>query len=185
MWRTKVQSTVQREHELNAVCEHAMCCLIQRDTTLGTDAVFLLWLFSLSSIPDVRTAHSVARPEVDPRAGYDLSPGWMIRRLDANDFGFEGTVVLVHELEEFELRRGGPDDQNGINAVEFTCDVIEEPVRIIRMFSLVPTPFWMAVKMMLRREDCVFVCGLRMDVKDARFLVVEPDDCMRHDLILS
>jgi len=93
----------------------------------------------------------------------------MIRRLDANDFGFEGTVVLVHELEEFELRRGGPDDQDGINAVEFTCDVIEEPMRIIRMLSRLPTPLWMAVNMMLRREDGLFVCGLRMDVKDARF----------------
>src|SRR5258705_7648352 len=26
---------------------------------------------------------------------------------------------------------------------------------------------------------------LRMDVKDPRFLVVDPDDCVRHDLILS
>jgi hypothetical protein len=43
----------------------------------------------------------------------------------------------------------------------------------------------MAVNMMLRREDCGFVCGLRMDVKDSRFVVVDPDDGVRHHLILS
>jgi hypothetical protein len=109
----------------------------------------------------------------------------MIRRLDANDLGFKGTMVLVYEFEEFELRRGRPDDQDGINAVERTCDVIEEPMQIIRMLSRLPTSFRMAVNMMLRREDCGFVRGLRMDVKDACFVVVDPDDCVRHDLILS
>ena len=28
-------------------------------------------------------------------------------------------------------------------------------------------------------------CGFRMDVKDARFVVVDPDDGVRHGLILS
>jgi hypothetical protein len=41
------------------------------------------------------------------------------------------------------------------------------------------------VDMVLRREDSGLVGRLRMDVKDARFLVVDPDDCVRHDLILS
>jgi hypothetical protein len=43
----------------------------------------------------------------------------------------------------------------------------------------------MAVEMVLGREDRGLVCPLRMDVKDARFLVVDPDDGVRHDLILS
>jgi hypothetical protein len=108
----------------------------------------------------------------------------MIGGLDADDLGCKAGVMLVHELEEFELRRGGPDDEDGVNAVECTCDVIEKPMRIIRVLSRLATPFGMAVNMMLRREDCGFVCGLRMDVKDARFVVVDPDDGVRHDLIL-
>jgi len=49
-------------------------------------------------------AHLVARFEVALRAGDDLSVGRMIRRLDADDLRLEATFVLVHVLEEFELR---------------------------------------------------------------------------------
>jgi hypothetical protein len=40
----------------------------------------------------------------------------------------------------------------------------------------------MAVNMVLRREDSGLVCRLRMDVKDPRFFVVDPDDGVRHDI---
>ena len=56
--------------------------------------------------------------------------------------------------------------------------------RIIRVLSRLPTAFRMAVNMVLRREDSGLVCRLRMDVKDPRFLVVDPDDGVRQDLIL-
>jgi len=36
--------------------------------------------------------------------GDDLSPGRVIGCLDANDLGFKGSVILVHEPEEFVLR---------------------------------------------------------------------------------
>jgi len=48
--------------------------------------------------------------------------------------------------------------------------------RIIRVFSRLSPAFRMAVNMMLRREDSGLVCHLRMDVKDPRFFVVNPDD---------
>lgn len=57
--------------------------------------------------------------------------------------------------------------------------------RIIRVLSRFSTAFRMAVNMVLRRENSGLVCRLRMDVKDPRFLVVDPDDGVRHDLILS
>ena len=41
-----------------------------------------------------------------------------------------------------------------------------------------------AMNMVLRRKDSGLVCRFRMDVKDPRFLVVDPDDGVRHDLIL-
>jgi hypothetical protein len=43
--------------------------------------------------------------------GDDLSTGWMIRCLDAYDLGDKGSVILVHELDEFVLRRSRPDNQ--------------------------------------------------------------------------
>ena len=57
--------------------------------------------------------------------------------------------------------------------------------RIIRVLSRFPTAFRMAVNMVLRREDSGLVCRLRMDVKDPRFLVVNPANGVRHALILS
>jgi hypothetical protein len=58
-------------------------------------------------------------------------------------------------------------------------------LRIIRVLSRLPTPFWMAVNMVLRRKDRRFVRRLRVDVKDARFLVVDPDDGVRHAHLTS
>jgi hypothetical protein len=57
--------------------------------------------------------------------------------------------------------------------------------RIIRVLSWLPTAFRMAVNLVLRREDSGLVYRLRMDAKDPRFLVVDPDDDVRYDLILS
>ena len=57
-------------------------------------------------------------------------------------------------------------------------------MRIVRVFSCLPTSFRMPVEMVLRRKNRRFVRRLRMDVKDPRFLVIDPDDSVRHDLIL-
>ena len=57
-----------------------------------------------SSTLYARTAHSVVRLEIASCVGDDLSPGRMIRGLDAYDLGYELSVILVHELEEFVLR---------------------------------------------------------------------------------
>ena len=57
--------------------------------------------------------------------------------------------------------------------------------RIILVLSRLPTSSRVAVNMVLRREDSGLVCRLRIDVKDPRFLLVDPDDGVRHDLIVS
>ena len=46
----------------------------------------------------------------------------MIRRLDPYDLGYKGAVILVHELEQFVLRRSGPDNEDGVHSIEFSCD---------------------------------------------------------------
>jgi hypothetical protein len=109
----------------------------------------------------------------------------MIRRLDADDLRFEATFVLVEILEELELRRRRPHDEDGIDAVECSRDLAEEPVRIVWVFSRLPKSFRVPVEMVLRRKNRLFVRRLRMDVKDARFLVIDPDDGVRwHDLMV-
>ena len=41
------------------------------------------------------------------------------------------------------------------------------------------------MNVVLGRKDRGLVCRVRMDVKDPRFLVVDPDDGMSHGVILS
>src|ERR1700730_427215 len=58
-------------------------------------------------------------------------------------------------------------------------------MRLVRVFSCLPPAFRMPVEMMLRRKNRLFVRLFRMDVKDARFLVIDPDDGVcRHDLMI-
>ena len=58
-------------------------------------------------------------------------------------------------------------------------------MRLVRVFSCLPPAFRMPVEMMLRRKNRRFVRRFRMDVKDARFLVIDPDDGVcRHDLMI-
>ena len=93
--------------------------------------------------------------------------------------------MRVHVLEEFELRRRGPDDEDGIDAVECSCDLAEESMRVVWVFPRLPTSFRVPVEMVLRRKNRRLVRGLRMDVKDARFLVIDPDDGVGwHDLMV-
>ena len=91
----------------------------------------------------------------------------------------------VHVPEEFELRRRRPDDEDRIDAGECPRDLAEESMRIVRVCSCLPTSFRMPVKMVLRRKNRRFVRRFRMDVKDPRFLVIDPDDGVcRHDLMI-
>ena len=68
--------------------------------------------------------------------------------------------------------------EEGIDAVECSCHVTKELMRVIRVLSRLPTPFRMSVNMVLRRQDRRRVDRVRMDVKDAGFLVIDPDDCV-------
>src|SRR4051812_10199709 len=56
--------------------------------------------------------------------------------------------------------------------------------RIVRVLPWLPTAFRMAMNVVLGGEDRGLACRVRMDVKDPRFLVVDPDDGMSHGVIL-
>ena len=113
-----------------------------------------------------------------PRQRDDLAVRWVIGRVDADDLRCQKMVVLAHVLGEFDLRRRGPDDEDGIDAIDGSCDLGEESMRIIRVLLRLPTPFRMPVKVVLWGDDRCFVGRLRMDVEDARLRVIDPDRCM-------
>jgi len=78
-----------------------------------------------------------------------------------------------------------PIDGRRHRRVESSRDLAKEPMRIVRVFSRLPTSFRMPADMVLRRKNRRFVRRLRMDVKDPRFLVIDPDDGVRrHDLMI-
>lgn len=94
-------------------------------------------------------------------------------------------VVVVHMFKELELGRRWADDENGISAVERSSNLTKESMRIVRVFLGFPAPFRMSVKVVLRREDCRFLDRCGVNVKNACFLVIDPDHrvCW-HDCIL-
>jgi hypothetical protein len=100
----------------------------------------------------------------------------MIRTLDTDNFWFESTFVRVQVFEELELRGRRPDDENGIDIVECSCNLAEEPSQIVWVFSRFPMPFRVPVDMVLLGQHRCFVRRVRMDVKGSRFLVIDPDD---------
>jgi len=74
----------------------------------------------------------------------------MIRRLDSYDLGYKVWVFLVDERDELVFRRGWPDNENRVDAIELSCDIVEETPRIVGVLSRFATPFRMAVNMVLR-----------------------------------
>jgi hypothetical protein len=101
IWRRAVVGKVIPEREIERRCrEMGRRSILVRSSTPETGA----GPPRRRSTPYFRTAHSVARFEVAPCVGDDLSPGRMIRCLDADDPGYKVSVFLVHERDEFVLR---------------------------------------------------------------------------------
>ena len=100
----------------------------------------------------------------------------MVRRLDAHDPGLEMPVVLVQIAEEFELRRGWPDDEERISPLERARHLLEETARILGMRGRLTPSQRVPVEMMLRRQDGRLVGGVRVEMEDTRFLVIDPGD---------
>ena len=138
--------------------------------------------------------HPIAAFEVPPRVGDDFSVGRMIQGFSTSNLSLELTVVFLHVPEKFELRRRRSNDENGIGTVEGPRDLVEEPRGVIGVLSGLSAPFGMSVDEVLRGQDRRFVDWLRLhvadrlrlDVEDASFLVIDPDDHMRgHNVIFD
>jgi hypothetical protein len=74
----------------------------------------------------------------------------MIRRLDSHDLGYKTWVFLVDERDELVFRRSRSDDQDRVNAIESSRDIVKETPRIVGVLARFAAAFRMAVNMVLR-----------------------------------
>ena len=93
----------------------------------------------------------------------------------------------MHVFEKFKLRRRWPNDKNCIGALERSRDLVEEPRGVVGVLFGFSPPLGMSMDEVLRRQNRRFVDGLwlgvtdrlRLNVEDAGFLVIDPDDDVR------
>jgi hypothetical protein len=106
----------------------------------------------------------------------------MVGTLDADHLRRRDGRVILHVLRQLELGRGGPDNQNGVDCVELPYDLSEEPMGVIRMLPWLTAPFRMTVEVVLGRQNRSFIGRIRVDMKHASFVMINPDHGMcRHD----
>ena len=110
------------------------------------------------------------------RVGDELLVGRVIHRLDSDDARLELRIVLERVMDELELRRRRPDDEDAPGGAELLRDGLEEAVRVVRVVVdvLRHGPLGVAMKMVRRRVQRLLVEALGVDVEDARFAVVDP-----------
>lgn len=112
----------------------------------------------------------------------ELSVGRMVRRLDANDFRFELTVVLVDVFEEVQLRLGRSHEENLTVTLEGARDLAEVPVLVI---GVVPDAdvdlIGVAMDVRAGGIDERLLDALGVDLEDPGLFMIDPDDCVLHD----
>jgi hypothetical protein len=79
-------------------------------------------------------------------------------------------------LKNSSLADEGADDEQRIDIGERLRYLGKESVRIVRMLGRLATPFRMTVKMVLWREDRCRIGRVRMNVKNAGLVVIDPGD---------
>ena len=80
----------------------------------------------------------------------DFPAGRVIRRLDSHDLGYKPRVFLVDERDELVFRRGRSDNEDRVDAIESSCDIVKETPRIVGVLARFAAAFRMAVNMVLR-----------------------------------
>jgi len=122
----------------------------------------------------------------------NFSVGRMIDGFHTADLCLKLLVVVLQVLEKFKLRRRGPNNEDGIDAVERPRELVKEPGGVIGMFFRLSAPFGMPMDEVLRREDRCFVdwfwlhmAGrLRLNAENASLFMIDPHhDVRRHSLI--
>jgi hypothetical protein len=98
----------------------------------------------------------------------------VIHGLHAHDFRLEPRIVLVQVPDELKLRGRRTEDQNLSSLVEGTRDLVKEVMGVVRVRFVAFGSPRVAVNMLVRRANRGLVEPLGRNVKDARFLLIDP-----------
>ena len=114
----------------------------------------------------------VMRCKIGPRMSENLSISGMVRGFNARNMRQKVRVVTSNMLHKVEFGSGRTSDEHFAGFCTGFCDSMKEIFIRVMFFS----QFGM---MRLKRQ---LVCLLRIEVKNFRFFVVDPDDGvkMRH-----
>jgi hypothetical protein len=123
------------------------------------------------------SAHAALRQiKVASRVSNELTVGWVIDGLDADDLGFERRCVFGDVAQEMKLRRGRANQQHLAGRAEDASDIMEEVGGVARVMALGRRTLGVSMNMVGWRGDGPFLEGSAADAKDARLLVIDPND---------
>ena len=122
---------------------------------------------------------SIGSAEVATHELEELAIGRVVDPLDSYDLRGERVIVLVDVLNEVVFRRGRPEHEDLLHAFERLNDLTKEWLRLpgdtaFRSDTAVP-PY-----VALRTVDRGCVDALGVDMKDLRFLMIDPNGGMKH-----
>jgi hypothetical protein len=110
-----------------------------------------------------------------PHMSCELAIRGMIGRLNADDRWIQRGNMLLHVPQKVKLRHRGPDKQNAIGARERTCDLMKESVVIVWVIAGSRVHILgMTMDMMVWRLDRILVESLRVQVKNACLIMIDP-----------
>ena len=113
--------------------------------------------------------------KIASHVGDDLPIRRVVGRFDSYDPRLQGGGVFLQVLEEVELRRSGPHEEDRGRPGEALRDVAKEAMLIVRM---IVAPglliLWVTMHVVLRRLNRRFVEAAGVDVEDPRFVAIDP-----------
>ncbi|HVY31063.1 MAG TPA: hypothetical protein VHB79_31120 [Polyangiaceae bacterium] len=113
-----------------------------------------------------------------PRVRDELAVGRVVDGLDADDLRFECSVSLGQEPQKLQLCMRWSDQQDGVRVAKNGGNVLEEMRVVARALTVGAGAFGVSMKVVFGGDDGLGLQLLCVDAKDARFMVIEPNDRM-------
>jgi hypothetical protein len=104
-----------------------------------------------------------------------LSIRRMVHRLTADDLRFDRSIVVVDIRQELNFRRGRPQDEDFVEAVESACGVAKQRPQVVRMVVLGRTALRMSVNVTMGRMKGRLVEAVGLHVENASLVVIDPN----------
>jgi len=116
----------------------------------------------------------------------ELCVGRMVSGFDADDPWLQALFVFLHVPEKVKLRLRRSHDEDLSAFVQCPRDPAKEPMLVVGM---VPDSGLLVLRMAMDvvawRIDDRLVDGTWADVEDSRLLLIDPYDCVPHDVVVA